>query len=77
MYVPEKNLKADKLVVGAVAGFFEVIAEADKTNPAEARDMMKDLKDIDPLWAEKVQEYGADATAKVLRFISSQSDGNV
>ena len=76
MYVPEKYLEADKLMVGAVAGFFEVMAEAEKTNPAEARDVMKDLKEIDPVWAEKVQGYGADATAKVLRFMSSQSDGN-
>ena len=38
--------------------------------------MMKDLKEIDPVWAEKVQEYGADATAEVLRFMSNQSDGN-
>ena len=76
MYVPEKYLEADKLMVGAVAGFFEVMAEAGKTNPAEAKDMMKDLKEIDPIWAEKVQEYGAAATAKVLRFMNSQSDGN-
>ena len=76
MYVPEKYLEADKLMVGAVAGFFEVMAEAEKTNPAEAKDMMKDQKEIDPVWAEKVQEYGADATAKVLRFMSNQSDGN-
>ena len=76
MYVPEKNFEVDKLMVGAVAGFFEVMAEAEKTNPAEAKDMMKDLKEIDPVWAEKVQEYGADATAKVLRFMSNQSDGN-
>ena len=41
-----------------------------------ARDMMEDLEKNDPLWAQKVQEYGADAKAKVLRFISSQSDGN-
>ena len=76
MYVPEKYLEADKLMVGAVAGFFEVMAEAEKTNPAEAKDMMKDQKEIDPVWAEKVQEYGADTTAKVLRFMSNQSDGN-
>ena len=76
MYVPEKCLETDKLMVGAIAGFFEVMAEAEKTNPAEAKDMMKDLKEIDPVLAEKVQEYGADATAKVLRFMSSQSDGN-
>ena len=47
MYVPEKYLEADKLMVGAVAGFFEVMAEAEKTNPAEAKDMMKNLKEID------------------------------
>ena len=76
MYVSEKNLEADKLMVGAVTGFFKVMAEAEKTNPAKAKDMMKDLKEIDPVWAEKVQEYGADATAKVLRFMSNQSDGN-
>ena len=76
MYVPEKYLEADKLMVGAVAGFFEVMAEAEKTNPAEAKDMMKDQKEIDPVWAEKVQEYVDDATAKVLRFMSNQSDGN-
>ena len=76
MYVPEKNFEVDKLMVGAVAGFFKVMAEAEKRNPAEAKDMMKDLKEIDPVWAEKVQEYGADATAKVLRFMSNQSDGN-
>ena len=76
MYVSEKYLEADKLVVGAVAGFFEVMAEAEKTNPAEAKDMMKDLKEIDPVWAEKVREYGADATTKVLRFMNNQSDGN-
>ena len=61
MYVPEKYLEANKLMVGAVAGFFEVMAEAKKTNPA-GKDMMKDLKEIDPVWAEKVQEYGADTT---------------
>ena len=44
MYVPEKNLEADKLMVGAVTGFFKVMAEAEKTNPAQARDMMEDLK---------------------------------
>ena len=76
MYVPEKYLEADKLMVGAVAGFFEVMAEAEKTNPAEAKDMMKALKEIDPVCAEKVQEYGADATAKVPRFMRNQSDGN-
>ena len=76
MYVPEKCLETDKLMVGAIAGFFEVMAEAEKTNPAEAKNVMKDLKEIDPVWAEKVQEYGADATAKVLRFMSNQSDGN-
>ena len=76
MYVREKYLEADKLMVGAVADFFEVMAEAEKTNPAEAKDMMKDLKEIDPVWAEKVQEYGADTTAKVPRFMSNQSDRN-
>ena len=76
MYVPEKCLEADKLMVGAIAGFFEVMAEAEKTNPAEAKNVMKDLKEIDPVWAEKVQEYGAEATTKVLRFMISQSDGN-
>ena len=49
MYVPEKYLEANKLMAGAVAGFFEVMAEAEKTNPAEAKDMMKDLKEIDPI----------------------------
>ena len=34
MYVPEKNLEVDKLMVGAVTGFFKVMAEAEKTNPA-------------------------------------------
>ena len=76
MYVPEKYLEADKLMVGAVAGFFKVMAEAEKRNPAEAKNMMKDLKEIDPEWAEKVREYGADATTKLLRFMNSQSDGN-
>ena len=76
MYAPEKNLKANRLMVGAVEGFFEVIAEAEETNPVEAKVMMKDLKEIDPVWAEKVQEYGAEATTKVLRFMISQSDGN-
>ncbi len=76
MYVPEKNLEADKLMVGAVTGFFKVMAEAEKTNPAKARDIMEDLEKIDPTWAQKVQEYGADAKAKVPRFISSQSDIN-
>ena len=76
MYVSEKNLEADKLMVGAVTGFFKVMAAAEKTNPAKARDIMEDLEKIDPAWAQKVQEYGADATAKVLRFMSNQSDGN-
>ena len=76
MYVPEKYLEADKLMVGAVAGFFEVMAETEKRNPAEAKDMMKDLEEIDPVWAKKVREFGADATTKVLRFMNSQSDGN-
>ena len=76
MYVPEKYLEADKPMVGAVSGFFEVMAEAEKRNPAEAKDMMKDLKEIDPVLAEKVREYGANATTKVLRFMNSQSDGN-
>ena len=30
MYVPEKNFEVDKLMVGAVAGFFKVMAEAEK-----------------------------------------------
>tara|TARA_B100000575_G_C22992180_1_gene572031 strand:- start:252 stop:485 length:234 start_codon:yes stop_codon:yes gene_type:complete len=76
MYVTEKYLEADKLMVGTVAGFFEVTAEAEKSNSAEARDMMKDQKEIDPVWAEKVQEYGADTTAEVFRFMSSQPNGN-
>ena len=76
MYVTEKYPEADKLMFAAVVGFFEMMAEAEKTNPAEAKDMMKDLQEIDPVWAEKVQKYGAAAAAKVLRFMSSQSDGN-
>ena len=77
MYVPEKCLEAEELMVAAVASFFEKMAEAEKTNPAEAKDMMRDLKEIDPFWAEKVQEYGADAAAKVMRFMNSQSDRNL
>ena len=49
MYVPEKYLEPDKLMVSAVASFSEVMAEAERRNPDEAKDMMKDLKEIDPV----------------------------